>query len=152
MKQRKERKGFLVFHDMLPTFRKMDLESVGRFVMAMGAYSEHGIVPDFSDDVRADTLWDQTWPRMDAAAESFQGRIDSAAYAGWCSSLKDAGKEYLKIPYEDWRLAREEYERYREQRKGQSIELFADWLIRERERAERVETAVLPWGEDDEPP
>ena len=152
MRQQKERPGFLVFHDMLPTFRKMSHESVGRFVIAMGEYSERGIVPDFGDDVRADTLWDQTQPRMDTAATGYQSRIDSASYAGWCSSLKDAGLEYRKIPFEDWKTATEEYRRYKDQRKGQHIELFTDWLIRERERAEKEDEGKLPWNEDDEPP
>ena len=149
MKKQKERPGFFIWHDMLPTFRKMSPETVGRFVLAMGAYSESGVAPDFSDDIRADTLWDQTWPRMNASAENYQNRIDSGAYAGWCSSLKDAGKEYAKVPFDDWKLAREEYEEYLKQRQGHPVELFTDWLLRGQERAEQAKDVALPWELED---
>ena len=141
----------MVFHDMLPVFRKMSLEAVGRFVLAMGDYSECRTIPDFSDDIRADTLWDNVRPRMDDNFMNYEADRLSRAYAGWCSSLKDAGLEYLKLPFDDWKIARSEYERYRARLDpSETPSLFNDWVQKQKERAELMDSASiqLPWDSD----
>ncbi len=133
--QRKEQPGFLVMYDLIPALQKLSKEQVGEFVLAMAEFSQLGVQPDFSDDARMDTLWITTEQTLTRNKANYKARCDSGSYAGWCSSLADAGKAYLKIPREDYLLSREQYEVYcANLPSAEAVPLFNDWLHMKRER------------------
>ena len=144
----KKEPGFVIPYFMLPAFERMGLESTGKFVMAMGNYSKAGIQPDFGDDIRAETLWFTARPWLDENKEKYQETRISHSYNGWCSSLANAGKEYLKLEYSDWCTARKQYEEYCEKLPpNKRPALFTDWLQEKHDRA-REDMETLPWDEE----
>lgn len=152
--KKKTEPGFLIMYDWVPNFRKMSSEQVGRFVLAMADYAspdfETKVVPDFSDDPRMDAQWIIVQPSLDRNKEHYQNQSKGGSYAGWCSSLVTAGKEYLKVPREDYIQAGELYEDYLERLpEGQEPQLFNDWLSRKRHRDDETGTSIdpLPWGD-----
>lgn len=130
MRKKSEQPGFLVFYDLLRSFRKMKPEDVGRFVMAMGEYSQMGVVPDFRENQVLDFLWDQTFPNLDRNKDSYERNRLSRSYNGWCSSLEKSNRAYMKIPYEEYVIAMTSYDEYltRAERAGHTPMLFTNWL------------------------
>lgn len=149
MARAKEQPGFVIPFFMLPAFEKMGPEATGRFILAMGYYSQSGVVPNFGDDVRAEMLWFTAQPWLDLNKEKYEEKSKSHSYNGWCSSLASAGKEYLKLEYSDWCQARNQYEEYCETLSpNKRPALFTDWLQEKHDQAREDAEAKLPWGED----
>lgn len=149
MAKTKKQRGFIIPYYMLPALKRLGEAAAGRFIFAMGDYSEQGILPDFGDDARSEMLWFSAQPWLDDNAEKYEETQLSRMYSGWCSSLAKAGKEYLKIEFNDWCEARAQYDDYCANlppRKKPA--LFTDWLQEKRERAREEVDGELPWGDD----
>ena len=149
MRKKSEQPGFLVFYDLLRSFRKMKPEDVGRFVLAMGDYSQMGVVPDFDDNQVLDFLWDQTFPDLDRNKDSYERNRVSRSYSGWCSSLEKSGKSVLKIPYDEYVVAIGLYDDYliKAEQAGNVPLLFTDWLEHTKRKEEQSDYGQYGGGD-----
>lgn len=145
----KEKVGIVVKFDMERQFDRIGDAATGRLVRAMLKYGRDKTKPDFSDDERLEMLWFGCESWLDSNDDHWSERSAKTAYAGWISSLKSAGKEYLTIPLDDWIDARRYYDEYCASRpQGVSPPLFNDWLKDKRDSDEKkyaAENEPLPF-------
>ena len=109
----KERPGVIVYFDAMSTLQKLSDEAKGKFLTACLKYGKSLIEPDFHcadpiEQVRLETLWEQTQPRIDSDSVGWKDGIMQRKYAGYCSGCERRKEKPMDYDaYRDWYLTRE---------------------------------------------
>lgn len=85
----KSRPGVMTYFDMLPVYKKLDYESIGKLHLAAVLYAANGEEPDFEDDFALELAWAFIKPRIDDDAKRYDEVVDgrkAAAEARWSKS------------------------------------------------------------------
>jgi len=103
----KERPGIVIYFDSMTTLSKLSDEAAGKYIKACLEYGKNLAEPNFDcvnvfDQIRLETLWEQTKPRIDSDAEGWKDGIIQRKYAGYCSSCNRNGEEPMM--YEDYKV------------------------------------------------
>ena len=112
----RERPGILLYFDALPTLYKLSEAAQGKFLVACLEYWKMHREPNFQvedvrEQVRLETLWEQTKPRIDSDGEGWKDGIIQRKYAGYCSGCERTGDIPMQYEsYREWYLTREERE------------------------------------------
>lgn len=104
-RKKAERSGIVVYFDAIPTLQKLSVAGQARFLMAVLNYGKTGEKPDLSDlqrddQIRLETLFEQTLPRMDADEAKWKRTTVRNQYAGYSSSAKRRGE--TPITYDEY--------------------------------------------------
>ena len=111
--EERERPGVVIYFDALPTLRKLSDEAKGKFLMACLEYGKNLDVPvfrcdDLRDQIRLETLWEQTQPRIESDGQGWKDGIIQRKFAGYSNSLKRKGEEPMTYEeYREWYFTRE---------------------------------------------
>ncbi len=105
-KKDRERPGILLYFDSMITLQKLSDEAKGKFLTACLEYGKSLKEPNFhcpvmSEQVRLETLWEQTKPRIDSDAEGWRDGIIQRKYAGYCSGCERRGE--IPMTYDEYR-------------------------------------------------
>lgn len=97
-RKKAERPGIVVYFDAIPTLQKLSADGKACFLMAVLNYGKTGEMPDLSDlqindQIRLETLFEQTFPRMDADEAKWERNVLQKSYAGYSSAAKNRGEE-----------------------------------------------------------
>ena len=109
--KKKERPGFMVFHDDMVFVERMRDEDVGRLFKAMRRYSAEGEEPQFDSDV-LQICWEICRTMLDRDQRRYREVCDNNSYSAYCKNADARGEV---------RMSKEAYLEKRERERSQGV-------------------------------
>lgn len=96
-----DRPGVVLYFDVLPALKYLEINQMGRLFQAILEYGENGKIPDFSDDPILGLAWCFIGPRIDRDGESYGEKQDQRKYAVYCREAKKNG--VAPLSFDNWK-------------------------------------------------
>ena len=95
-----QRPGVMLYFDLWPSLKRLDLEEKGRLLEAVLEYAQWSVQPDFGEDLLLALVWDFVRPRIDRDGERYEDIVQKRRHAVYIREEKKKGREPLD--YEEW--------------------------------------------------
>lgn len=90
--------GVMIYFDLRPCLKRLNLEEKGRLFEAILDYAEDGVIPEL--DGICGVAWDFLRPRIDRDSSSYEKSCVKKRYAAYC---RDARKRNLTpMTFDEW--------------------------------------------------
>ena len=93
-----ERPGVMIYFDIRPAIKRLDLEERGELFTAIMDFAELGVIPDL--DGMAALCFDLIKPKIERDGERYEEVRTQRQYAVYCREVKRNGGE--PVSYDEW--------------------------------------------------
>lgn len=95
----------MLYFSIRPALKFLNNEQMGRLLIAILDYAEHGTIPSFEDPMLG-MAWSFISSGIDKDGEVYMEKVDKRKYAAFCREAQR--KQIEAISFEEWRTLSEE--------------------------------------------